>query len=171
MAAKPRSLRLVDPETGEITEKDCPGCAQWETTYAELERKYRGALSQIGNLRADKEAEARADKLWGVAVALFHEWKIATGHTRSGWTGDRFWLCRPYLQHDGFPTCRYAVWGVAAHPNTKQVTKGYTERYDDFELVFRSRATFERYANRGWAVFGKQLPVPSFVEERENPAE
>jgi hypothetical protein len=152
-------LRLVD-EHGEVHEQ-CPGCVEWQLTYSELERKYRGALSQIGNLRADKDAEAQAHQLWGKAIAVFTEWRIATGHMKSRWSADRFWLVMPYLRDDGMAFCRSAVWGIAAHPNRKQVTPGYSETYDDFELVFRNRATAERYARRGWAVFGDELPQPA----------
>ena len=160
MAAEPlRHLRVVD-EAGQVHDQ-CPGCVKLEMTLSELERKYRGALSQIGNLRADKDEEARAHELWGKGVALFWEWKIATGKMRSKWTADRFWLCHPYLRDDGFMLCRYAVWGVAAHPNQKQVTVTYTEVYNDFELAFRNRATFERYTNRGRAIFGDHLPLPA----------
>jgi hypothetical protein len=159
---EPLPLRLVD-EHGELHE-ECPTCREWELTYQELERKYRGALSQIGNLRADRDAEAAAHELWGKAIAVFTEWRIATGHMKSRWSADRFWLVHPYLRDDGMALCRAAVWGIAAHPNTRQVTKDYTEVYDDFELVFRNRATFERYACRGRAIFGKDLPMPPLGE-------
>ena len=115
-------------------------------------------MSQIGNLRADKDAEAREHDLWGKAVIVFWEWKIATGHMNSQWSADRFWLCHPYLRNDGLAFCRAAVWGIAAHPNTRKVTRDYTEVYDDFELAFRNRATFERYASRGRAIFGDDFP-------------
>jgi hypothetical protein len=149
-------LRLLD-EHGEIHES-CPGCIEWEQTYRELERKYRGALSQIGNLRADKDAEAQAHQSWDKAVAVFWEWKIATGRMRSRWSADRFWLVHPYLRDDGMAFCRAAVWGIAAHPNRKEVTPDYFEVFNDFELCFRSRAHAERYARRGWAIFGNDLP-------------
>jgi hypothetical protein len=149
-------LRLVD-EHGEIHE-ECPSCVEWERTYRELERKYRGALSQIGSLRADREAEARAHQFWDRAIAVFWEWKIATGRVRSQWSADRFWLVMPYLRDDGLAFCRSAVWGIAAHPNRKEITPGYSEVYNDFELAFRNRANAERYARRGWALFGDELP-------------
>lgn len=141
-----RHLHPVDPETGEI---NCIECLERQRILDELNRKYHGALAQIGKLRADKEAEARGHQLWGLAVALWKEWKFATGRTRSNWREDRFWQCEPFLRKDGFVICRWAVWGVAYMPNTKQVGE-HLEVYNDWKLCFRDSDTFERYAKRGY---------------------
>ena len=151
-----RHLHAVDPTTGELIE--CPGCLARDDEIAGLQTELRAWRTRYAALKRDKQAEAQGDTLWGTAIALFTEWRIATGHMRSGWTADRFFLCQPYLREDGFDLCRYAVWGISAHPNRREVTKTYHETYDDWELVFRNRATFERYANRGAAIFGKDLP-------------
>ncbi len=156
--ADARRLRLIDPDTGEVTDRECPGCAERDRAYHELERKYRGALSQIGNMRADKVAAAENHKLWGQAVSLWWEWKIATNRMRAKWGADRFWICQPFLASDGWHLCRLAVWGIAAHPNEKRITATYSEVYNDFELCFRNRSTFERYAKRGAAILG-QPPI------------
>lgn len=147
-------LKVVNPDTGELDDVDeCPDCK-------ELDRELRRQRTVIANLRRDRDAEARSDPLWGLAVALYTEWKVAADHTRSQWTADRFFLCRPYLAHDGFHVCRFAVWGIAAAPNTRRITSAYEERYDDWETLFKNRATFERYAKRGRALFADQLPIP-----------
>lgn len=152
-------LRLIDPDTGELTEAACPTCKDRAFQLDELTRKYHGVLAQLGKMRADKTAEAKAHKWWGLAISLFQDWKMVTGHYRSGWTAERFWLCQPFLESDGYATCRFAVWGLAACPNVKRITDDYQEVYDDWELCFRTRATFERYANRGKAIFGNDLPL------------
>ena len=157
-----RDLRLVNPDTGEIA-PDAPqtlgeALARIDELTDEisgLETEKRSWRTRYQNLKRDKDAEAREHELWPKAVALFIEWQVATGHMRSKWSSDRFFLCMPYLRDDGFALCRAVVWGVAAHPNTKRVTAGYVEVYDDFELAFRNRATFERYARRGVAIFGR----------------
>ncbi len=151
-------LHLVDRQSGEVI-AECPHCVEKDRAYAELERKYRGSLTQIGNMRADKIAAAEAHQQWPEAIALWWEWKIATNRMGPKWSSDRFWLCQPFLAGDGWHICRFAVWGIAAHPNEKWITKGYAEVYNDWELLFRNRGTFERYANRGAAIFGYTLPI------------
>lgn len=162
----PGTGQAYDPETGELAQR-CPQCAALEEDLRGVESEKRSWRSRYFALKRDKDAEAQASPVWGWAVALFWEWKIATGHMRSGWTAERFFLCKPYLERDGFQMCRLAVWGVAAHPNTKQVTKDYAEVYDDWELLFRNRGTFERYVNRGWAIFGSKPPqeCPALTEQ------
>lgn len=165
-----RSLRsvppqqLVNPETGEITEQGCAGCRSRDDEINGLNRDLTTWRSRYAKLQRDKEAEAHEHAFWGVFVALFCEWKIATGHMRSQITPDRFYLALPYLDRHGFTLCRFAVWGISAHPNRKQITPGYYETYDAFELVFRAQDTFERYARRGVAIFGRELPVPAWQE-------
>ena len=69
-------------------------------------------------------------------------------------------MLKPYLEADGYGTCRYAIWGLAANPMTKQITRDYQEVYDTWELCFdRGRDKFERYANAGVAIFGGDLPL------------
>lgn len=148
MAEPRRDLRLVDPETGEILNR-CPQCGEFEKQLAGAEKEIRAWRTRYANLKADKDAEAKAHGLWGWAVALFQEWKQATNHMRSGWNAERFWLCQPYLEQDGFVVCRWAVWGIALMPMTKTLSTGLVERYDSFELCFRTRAHFERNVNRG----------------------
>jgi hypothetical protein len=143
-----RHLRLaVNPETGEsvpLSDDDCPLCK-------ERDRELARQRTIIANLRRDKDAEARAHELWPKAVALFAEWKLATRKERSRWSADRFWLCQPYLASDGFVIARWAVWGVAYEPMRRQLPSGLWETYQDFELCFKSRGNFERYAKRGYA--------------------
>lgn len=125
--------------------------ADLEKQLAGAERDIRAWRKRYGDLKADKEQEAHSHKLWAKAEMLFTEWRIATGRTRSRFSHDRFWLCEPYLRVDGFVVCRWAVWGVAYEPFTKTLPSGLVERYDDFELAFKTRGNFERYSRRGWA--------------------
>jgi hypothetical protein len=157
-------LRLVDPATGEIHERACPRCQTLDYQLGELTRKYHGLLAQLGNLRADKAQEAQASPLWGWGIAVFQEWKTATGHLKSVWTPDRFEVCKGALEDYGFADCRYAVWGLAANCFSKRVTAGYEKRYDEFWRVFgpsagvQSADHFEGHVNAGRAIFGGDLP-------------
>ena len=166
----PEPLRLVDPDTGLITES-CPQCQPlMDAVVHELEtvthqrdevtRKLHGMAAQLGRWRADRAREAETDSLWPLGISLFLDWRVATHHISSRWTADRFWMLKPYLEADGYATCRYAVWGLAANPMVKRVTKDYQEVYDSWELCFdRGRDKFERYANAGVAIFGGDLPL------------
>jgi transcriptional regulator with XRE-family HTH domain len=158
---------LFNTETGEITKQACPHCAETAAQLAGAEREIRSWRSRYAKLERDKKEEAETHTLWGIAIALFNEWRLATGHERSAWTSERFWICQPFLERERFTACRYAVWGIAAHPNRKEITPDYFEVYDSFELVFRNQDTFERYANRGCAVFGKELPIPASLKVPE----
>ncbi len=149
-------LRLVD-EHGELHDQ-CPGCVELERQVKMLETEKRSWHQKYLKAVEDRNEKARGNELWGKAIGIFNEWRIATGHMKSRWNADRFFLVEPYLKADGYLMCRAAVWGIAAHPNTKQITPAFTEVYDSFELVFRNREKFERYANRGHAIFGKDLP-------------
>lgn len=159
---EPSTLRLVDTRTGEITEDACPHCETKQFQLDELTRKYHGALAQIGRLRADREAEARSSQWWPIGISLFQDWKVASGRLRSQWNVQRFEDCMPYLRDKGFAECRYAIWGLCAHPMVKKVTADFTEVYDAFEIPFRNPGNFERYRDRGVAIFGADLPLAEF---------
>jgi hypothetical protein len=116
---------------------------------AELERKYRGALSQIGNLRADKEREARGHELWPKALKLFELWRGGTHKKQARWTADRFWLIHPYLAQDnGERECRDAILGLLSsdyHMKRGAYENRKGPRYDEFERPFKSQGDFERF--------------------------
>jgi hypothetical protein len=146
--ARKRNLRLVDPETGLITEEGCPHCKNWETTYLELERKQRGLLLQIGNLRADRDAKARAHGKWQTALSIFRYWQSLTGHSRAEFTPDRFWIVEPFLTRaeergeDGAAKCRSAIRGLVAseyHMKRGQHRRRNGKVYDDFWRPFQAK--------------------------------
>lgn len=176
--ARKRNLHLVDPETGEVTEEACPHCGNWETTYAELERKYRGALLQIGNLRADREAKARAHGKWQAAVSIFRYWQSLTGHSRADFTPDRFWIVEPFLARadergeDGAAKCRSAIRGLIAsdyHLKRGRHRNRSGKVYDDFWRPFQakkdggpSQDTFEGFM----AADPEREAVPNFSQKK-----
>lgn len=143
-----RKLHLVDPISGEITEAGCPHCANWETTYQELERKQRGLLLQLGQLRADRDAKARAHGKWQAALSVFRYWQSLTGHSRADFTPDRFWILEPHLRRaeergqDGAARCRSAIRGLIAsdyHMKRGRYARHEGKVYDDFWRPFQSK--------------------------------
>lgn len=148
MAERAGALRLVDPTTGEIQE--CPTCVNWERTYNELQRKYRGALSQIGALRAELAPE-EGHELFPVAKSLHDYWKALCRHpfhkpavhcapcARTKFTVDRFNEIRPRLQEHGEEAeelCRLAIQGAAYDPFVTTRKNGTKKRHNDFHQVF-----------------------------------
>jgi hypothetical protein len=150
-----RHLRLVDPDTGEIlAEPDCRTCSEWA-------RKYHGLLSQMGQLRKDLEAEARADEAWPTAIGIFRYWQRLTGHERASFTPERFALIEPILRdaakdpsRDGAAECRSAIRGLLAsdyHLKRGRYARRDGPVYDEFWRPFatsankRSQDRFEQW--------------------------
>lgn len=158
MARRLRAVQsTVNTETGEIIE--CEACKERDDEIAGLETELRSWRARYAKLKRDRRKEAEGSKWWGLAIALFTEWRIATGHMRSLWTVDRFEVCLPYLETYGYHACRYAVWGLAANHYERQVTPAYTKHYDEFWRAFKNADDFEGYVNAGRAIFGDELPV------------
>jgi hypothetical protein len=152
-------LRLVNPETGELTET-CPNCAENERVLAELERKYRGALSQIGNLRADRAKDAEAHKLFPKAKRLFDLWCRVCDHPKSEWLPDRFWLIEPYLSKFGEVRCCRAILGAAFDPYTTRRKNGTMKPHNGWDLIFRSPDKMDEFEARAPARF-----TDAYIEE------
>src|SRR5437870_5016340 len=153
-------LRVVD-EQGELHE-DCPGCIERQHALDELARKYQGALSQIGRLRADKDAEARAHEAWPSLLALFRYWGELTGHTRVAWTSEHFWCALPMLKVWGGGNLAAAIAGIAHDPNRKRRANGSWEVYDDWQTCLRNSGNVRRYIGRrpqGWTLPANLEPV------------
>lgn len=144
-------LVLVDTETGEtLPDGACPGCEQRDVEIEGLEEAHRSAMAKVRMLRRDKDAEARRDALWPQAVEAFEFYKRETGHARTKWSADRFFLLRPYLMDDGLELVKCAIAGAASDPHraSRPNKNGHVETYDSLETIFKNRASFERHVNR-----------------------
>jgi hypothetical protein len=142
------ALRLVD-EQGEIhPPDDCPGCQAKEHELEELTRKMRGMARELGELRRDKDREAREHEAWPTILALFDYWREQTGHAKARWTGDRFWIALPLWKEWGAGNMAAAIAGIAFDPNRKPMRNGKIEVYDDWETVFKNSGNLRRYAAR-----------------------
>lgn len=156
MAQPARSLRLVDPTTGEITA--CPGCHQRDVQLAGAEKDIRSWRARYAQLKASI-TEDEGHELFPSAKRLFDLWRERCNHPRSTFTPERFALCLPHLRDLGEEVCRRAVDGAAYDCYTTIRRNGTVQRHDGFELIFRSRAKVEEFANRA----PHHLPAPEHV--------
>jgi hypothetical protein len=149
MSASPAShLRLIDTFTGEITEYACNNCAGKEHELKELERKFRAQSRELGLLRADKDAEARAHESWPTLMKLHIHWQEKTGHSKARWTTDKFWQALSLWQEFGTKNVAAGIAGIAYQPNSTLLRNGKTEVHDTWKLLFRDSTTLERYIKR-----------------------
>lgn len=141
------NLRLID-ENGELTPYSCPNCGGMEHELKELERKFRAQSRELGLLRADKDAEARAHESWPTLMKLHIHWQEATGHIKARWTPDKFWQALSLWQEFGTKNIAAGIAGISYEPNSTVLRNGKTETYDSWKLLFRDSTTLERYIKR-----------------------
>jgi hypothetical protein len=129
VSARPH-LKLIDSATGEIVDS-CPTCEEWQ-------RKYQGVLSQLGALRADRQAEAEADPLWPLAMRVFAYHNKVFNHPGAEWTPERFAMVRRRLKaKGGLERCLRAIAG-------KRTDRWSIEhKKTTFDEVFESAKKFE----------------------------
>jgi hypothetical protein len=156
-AARGKVRHLHPVETGEL---DPAGpqtfaaalerIAELEVNIEGLEEAHRSAMAKVRLLRRDKDAQAREDALWPLAIEAFTYWQGATGHGRSEWNTARFELVKPYLKSPGIEVVKLAIDGAAHEPYraSKPNKNGHVEVYDSWETIFKNRGSFERHVNR-----------------------
>jgi hypothetical protein len=163
-------LRLVDAD-GVVSDYDAAlpklqrELDQLHDQLAGAEREIRSWRARYAELSRDKEEAVRRDPLWARAERLFARWQILCGHTRAKWDYSRFEVVRPFLKADGYDLCLLAIEGAAYDPYTKPRTNGSVKRFDDWELVFKSRGKFEEFACRAPAA-----ALKAYQAKRELPA-
>lgn len=119
-----------------------------EIELTELLRKFTGQSRELGELRRDKDEEAREHEAWPMAVKLFEYWKQQTGHKRARWTEDRFWVVLPHLKKLGAANCAAAIAGLAFQHYEKPRRNGSIEHFDGWETCFKDAGRVESYAKR-----------------------
>ncbi len=142
-----RPVQSFDSSTGEV----CAHCEELERTLTVFQNKYRAALSEIGRLKADPEAVARKHQLWDEAEGVHHWWRLACWHPATRFAADEFYLALPRLKERGPVELLKAVAGAAYEPGSRVLKNGDTMRYDQWELICRSKAKCDGFAQR---VFG-----------------
>jgi hypothetical protein len=142
-------LRLVNEETGEITQQACPHCQEHLDTLTALEHKHRAALAEITRMKRDPEAEARKHKAWDEACALFDWWRLATWHPGVAFEADEFYAVLPRLKEGRTPIdILRGIAGLAFDPNRKTTKSGHLEIYDSWDLLNKSKTNLSRYEAR-----------------------
>jgi hypothetical protein len=144
-----RHLRVIDGDTGEALEEH-PELADLRVVIKGLERDVRTWIRRYDELRRDKEQEAREDALWPQAVRVFQAWQQATGHTRSTFNAERFFLIQPFLKNTkqyGAEICLRAVAGIAYDCFSVKRKNGSVRKFDEWERVFKDARELEERAN------------------------
>ncbi len=144
-------LRLVDTTTGALAgPDDCPTCAEWA-------KKYHGALSQLGLLRAEL-APDEDHALFPLAKRLHDYWRKRCGHEKSRFGPERFKEILPRLREhedDAERLCLLAIDGAAFDPFISRRKNGSAHRHDEWHLIWHPDK-FESFVNR--APFHKPKP-------------
>jgi hypothetical protein len=163
-----RHLHVIDRDTGE-TFDECPACATKEVELKGLERDVRTWIKRYDELKRDKELEAREDNLWPMAVRVFQAWQKATGHTRSVFNADRFFLIQPFLKNEkeyGPEICLRAVAGIAYDCFSVKRKNGSIRKFDEWERVFKDAAQLEERANAAPKDWREREPFAQALGER-----
>jgi hypothetical protein len=160
MAGTARHLRMVDPETGEVTEHGCPGCFKRDDEIATLRTEKAGWSSRYHNLRREVMAEESHD-LFPAATRLFEFWKERCNHPRTKFKAEHFKACEPYLRDYGEEMCRRAIEGVAYDPYRTQRKNGTWKRHDGWgNIIFKNTESFTEHCNKA----PYHLPSPERVK-------
>lgn len=135
-------LMVIDTETGEQI-------GPLDDYLASYENDIRRLKARLTSLQANREAEARKHKLWAEAETAHDWWRIACGHPGVKFGAEEFYQALPRLkERNGLMLLLKAIAGAAYDPNTKRMKNGSTMRYDDWELICRSKAKAENFARR-----------------------
>jgi hypothetical protein len=142
-------LRLVDRivnEHGEIV--DCPHCAAARAEAEEWEQEVLKLKRRVRSLTEDKDAKARNDKDYPIALRLFDYWRSQTGHERARLDPARLRIALSAVKLYREDLEKLA-WVVQYGRELAYVdAKG--NRHDSFGLLFRDAEHIERYARAWW---------------------
>lgn len=156
MNAQPeRHLRVVDAETGEVTDFAAV-LQQKDDLIAGLQRDVAAEHFRFEQLKRDKAREARANARWPEAKDVFDYWREKCGHPRSTFDVKRFELILPHLEKHGVDLCKRAILGAATDPFCVPRKNGSVKKHDGIGLIFRDAEHFEDFVNRS--------PIPPKTE-------
>lgn len=163
----------VDPVTGELHTDQASLEHALRAAHGELQakdheldeliRKFKGQSRELGELRRDRDREAREHEAWPTLVKLHKYWRQQTGHTRVTFTPASFWVALPQLKNWGLGNLAAGVAGIAHDPNRRQLKNGKWETYDDWETLMRNQGNVRRYIGRrpeGWELPGELAEEP-----------
>lgn len=107
-----------------------------------------GWRTRYGNLKRDKDKEAREHELFPTAKECFDLWRKVCKHPGSGFSPKRFEQVRPFLERHGRELVERAIRGAAFEAFETRRRNGSMKRHDGWELIFRDDDKFEEFANR-----------------------
>jgi hypothetical protein len=142
-------LRLVDRivnEHGEIV--DCPHCADARAEAEEWEREVLKLKRRVRALTEDKDAKARSDKDYPIALRLFDYWRAQTGHERARLDPARLRLALAAVKLYREDLEKLA-W-VVQYGRELAYVDARGNRFDSFGLLFRDAEHIEKYARAWW---------------------
>jgi hypothetical protein len=151
------ALRLVDPETGEITEHACPNCAGKDETITTLGNKISSLKGRITELLQEAEEGHEAFPNFRKC----HEyWRERCRHPRTEYDLVDFKLWLPLYQKHGLEKCQRAIDGAAYDPYVSTRKNGAPHRHNEWELIHREGGhKFREFVNKA----PYQLPKPEHL--------
>jgi hypothetical protein len=153
VSAEPVPLRLVNPETGEWHEHQCPDCEHKNNEIAGFQATIRSQAGVIGKLKRNHELERKMYSARSVIEELFAYWIDRTGRSKKcKLTAKRFDAMRERLDEGYEPQhMRLAIDYAAAFPyvvNSQRSPTGAPEqKFDDLTTIAGDGARLERWAN------------------------
>jgi hypothetical protein len=156
------ALRLVNPETGEVSEEGCPNCAAKDEEIAGLNKTLDLQVRALGRLERQLDGEESLDRDPKAKHirALFERYKVATGKKTVKLGKPRVKLVRARLR-DGFslsaddePSLELAIDGIAAYPyrvfNERKREGNASDRDDSFDRALQDEKHVESLSRYGW---------------------
>lgn len=116
------------------------------------EDRLKGADLELAALKADLDDKARLNPHRGQADILVACWKAACKRRRDPSADELLKACAR-LKKRGLTDCLKGIAGAAFDPTRRERRNGTVERFDDFELIFRSDSKLQGFIDRapvGW---------------------
>jgi len=111
------------------------------------EDRLKGADLEVARLRADEDRKAADNPYRGQADVLIACWKAACNRKRDPSAEELLKACAR-LKKRGLGKCLTGIAGAAYDPTKRERRNGTVERFDDFELIFRSDSKLQSFIDR-----------------------
>lgn len=132
------------------------------------EDRLQGADLEIARLKADEDRKAADNPYRRHVDILIACWRKACNRKREPSAEEILKACAR-VKKRGLVACLTAIAGAAYDPTKKERRNGTVERFDDFELIFRSDAKMAGFiarAPQGWAPNPDQVAAIADEDEK-----
>lgn len=122
------------------------------TLLKRSEDRLKGADLEVARLKADEDEKALHDPHRGQADVLVACWKAACKKRRDPSAEEILKACAR-LKKRGLTECLRGIAGAAFDPTKRERRNGTVEKFNDFELIFRSDSKLQGFIDRapiGW---------------------